>query len=174
MAGEPAGGEDKNKKEEGEQDSSSPPPLDLHGNPFCQDSRWREFVERVGEENKLLGARLRAAEVSVIAADVVEIIPASKGEEWGRAEENLTAPHLNEQFGPAFHMRLNNDKTGKARPEFSIAGRNRMEEEARLAARRSEAESNSTVQNLLRVFPKGKVVEVALSDLPKPNRRDDV
>jgi hypothetical protein len=141
---------------------------------LCDDRRWRAFVEGAAALSPHLGAKLRLAEVGALEEDALEAIPADRANGLSPGELERLAPALRESFGPAFHIRLNDDKKRKARDAHTIAGRNRLEAEARLAARRAAAERDESVQRLLRFFPKARVVDVALSEPAHPNRSDDV
>ena len=146
--------------------------------PLCDDPRWRGLVEALGARHPRLASKLRGAEVLAIGAQELLLLPADAANRPGAAELETAAALVREAFGDAFHIRLVDDTKRKAREPRSIAGRNRIAEADRIAARRAAAEQDAQVQRLLRHFPKGRIVEIALSDAPAdephPNRSDDV
>ncbi len=160
----------------------TPPPLpdaaDGDDPPLCDDPRWRGLVEALGEQYPRLASKLRRAEVLALAAQEVLLLPADAASRPSAAELETLAAFVREAFGDAFHIRPVDDTRKKARETHSIAGRNRSAEAARIAARRTAAEQDAQVQRLLHYFPKGRIVEIALSDPPgdepHPNRNDDV
>ena len=141
---------------------------------LCDDSRWRALVERAGSRHRHLAAKLRRAEVAEIAEDALTVIPADAAAGFSQDELELLAPLLQETFSPAFRIQLDDDTTKKARFAHTIAGRNRLAEESRLAAKKGAAESDEAVQRLLRFFPKGKIVDIAVNEAPNSDRSDDV
>ncbi|HKI99049.1 MAG TPA: hypothetical protein VKB51_11290, partial [bacterium] len=144
------------------------------GPALCDDARWRDMVKALSGKHRGLAAKLRRAEVTAIEATAVHVLPGDPHNRPSAAELELVAPFLQEAFGDAFHIALVDDTNRRAREAHTITGRNRIEQAARIAARRAAAEGDPQVQRLLRFFPKGRVVEIALSDEPHPNRSDDV
>lgn len=141
---------------------------------LCDDSRWRALVERAGSRHRHLATKLRRAEVAEIADDVLTLIPADAAAGFSQDELGLLAPLLQETFSPAFRIQLDDDTKKKARFAHTIAGRNRLAEESRLAAKKGAAETDEAVQRLLRFFPKGKIVDIAVNEAPNSDRSDDV
>ena len=141
---------------------------------LCDDSRWRALVERAGSRHRHLATKLRRAEVAEIADDVLTLIPADAAAGFSQDELELLAPLLQETFSPAFRIQLDDDTKKKARFAHTIAGRNRLAEESRLAAKKGAAETDEAVQRLLRFFPKGKIVDIAVNEAPNSDRSDDV
>ncbi|MDH4247801.1 MAG: hypothetical protein OEW39_08295, partial [Deltaproteobacteria bacterium] len=140
----------------------------------CDDPRWREFVERASAQNRRAAAQLRRMDVLALHADAVELALPDPTATLSPQNLEELQPLLHQVFGAAFQLRINNGKTGKTRPAFTIAGRNRLAEEARRAARRKDAEEDPLVKSLQRVFPKSRVVEVRLKETNPPDRSEDV
>jgi hypothetical protein len=136
------------------------------GPALCDDPRWRAMVKALGAKHRGLAAKLRRAELVAIGTDALEVLPADATGRPGAAELEAAAAFAREAFGATFHIALVDDTNRKAREAHTIAGRNRIEEAARLAARRAAAEQDPQVQRLLRAFPKGRIVEIALGDPP--------
>jgi DNA polymerase-3 subunit gamma/tau len=152
--------------------AEQPPPAD-EGVALCDDPRWRALVEALGPRQRWLATKLRMAEVREIGTDAVRVLAADEANRPTPAELEAALPLVREAFGPAFHIALPDDTNEKAREAHTIAGRNRIEAAARLAARRAQAENDEQVQRLLRHFPKGRIVEVALSNSPGNNPGDN-
>ena len=134
-------------------------------------------MEKAESAGKLLASKLRRMEVVSIEDGAITAIPPDDASGLSSAEEASLRPIADEVFSPAFHIRINDDKKERARFEHTIAGRNKLREEARIAALKSQAENDESVQRLLRFFPKGKVVAIALDEAASsgPNhRREDV
>ena len=139
----------------------------------CEDARWLALVEAVKSSRRKLAADLRRVEVTAIGEGEVRIAPPESGVEIGGAELEFLGPPLAEAFGAAFQLRIDHDSNRKARHGYSLIGREKQIEEARLSAEREAAIGDEKVQRVMRAFPQGKVEEVAHPEAPR-NRRNDV
>ncbi len=144
-------------------DDGPPPPAD-EGPAVCDDARWRGFVEAVGAAQPRLASKLRRAELAQLTADGARAIPADAANVPAADELAAAAPLLREAFGDAFQLQIADATTEKAREAHTIAGRNRIVAAQQLAARRDAARNDAQVQRLLRFFPNGRVVNIALSE----------
>ncbi len=149
---------------------------------LCEDPRWIALADKAGGESRLLAAKLRGMEVAEIGKTEIRVIaPNEAGALSDGMLAQLSGP-VHEAFGPAFQLRMIDDTKMRARHAHTIAGRNQLEEQARIAARKEAAENDENVQSLLRFFPNAKIVGVSLSEPANTapgesspaNRRDDV
>ena len=139
---------------------------------LCDDSRWRALVEKAEGAGKLLASKLRRLEVVSIGDEAITAVPPDEASGLSSSDEAALRPILDALFSPAFHIRINDDKKERARFAHTIAGRNQLREEARVAGLESQAENDESVQRLLRFFPKGKVVGIALGEASSSGRND--
>ena len=140
----------------------------------CEDPRWTGFVELVGAENKRAAAHLRRMEVDAIGDGVVELILPDRTAALEQAEWDALSPLLEKSFSGTFHIRIIDDKTGSARSAFTVSGRTRLREEARLAAMRREAAGDERVAGIMRHFHNSRIIEIKLREPQAPEGSEDV
>ena len=130
----------------------------------CDDERWNRLAASASAAGKMLGTKMRRLEVEDIGEDFIAVLPPDETSVLSTEDLEALRPLLDDAFSPAFHIRFNDDKKKVARFGHTIAGRNQLREEARLAGIKSTAENDDNVQRLLQVFPKGKVVDISIND----------
>lgn len=137
----------------------------------CDDPRWLDLVQAAAEKGKLLGARLRDAEVSGIAGEAVEA--AMRGRPLSAQDQALLETEGKRIFGAAFRMQWIDATPEAYRAHRSIAGRKQWREDRARAKERAAAEADPAVQQVRRFFPNSKVVQVQLAESAGPARPGD-
>ncbi len=137
----------------------------------CDDPRWLDLVQGVADKGKLLGARLRDAEVSAIAGQSVEA--AMRGKPLSGQDQALLEAEGKRIFGAAFRLQWIDAKPEAYRAHRSIAGRKQWREDRARAKERAAAEADPAVQQVRRFFPSSKVVQVQLAESAGPARPGD-
>jgi len=128
----------------------------------CDDPRWATLVQSVDSKTRLLGARLRDAEVRRIEGDGVEV--ALRGKPLAASDVALVEGEGRPIFGPAFRLMWIDATSKEYRARRSLAGRKLWRDERARAQERAEAEADPAVQQARRFFPNSKVVQVKLAD----------
>jgi hypothetical protein len=128
----------------------------------CDDPRWATLVQSVDSKTRLLGARLRDAEVRRIEGDGVEV--ALRGKPLAASDVALVEGEGRPIFGPAFRLMWIDATSKEYRARRSLAGRKLWRDERAKAQERAEAEADPAVQQARRFFPNSKVVQVKLAD----------
>jgi len=137
----------------------------------CDDPRWAALVQAVSSAGRLLGARLRDADVQRIEGDTVEA--ALRGQPLAGADLALVLAEGQRAFGPAFRLQWRDATSGQYRARRSVAGRKLWRDERARARQRAEAEADPAVQQVRRAFPNSKIVRVKLADPAAPPRTPD-
>ncbi|MBI4083000.1 MAG: DNA polymerase III subunit gamma/tau [Candidatus Lambdaproteobacteria bacterium] len=145
---------------------------------LCEDPRWQAAVAAVQEGGqRRLAADLRGTEVAAIdeggGEKTIALVPPRAAFDFTAAERAALDGALAQAFGAGFRHRRIDDTTRTARPEQTLAGRQRLTEEVRRAAERAAALADPAVGAIRRAFPGSRIVSAEVGAKAGGDMGDD-
>ncbi len=129
----------------------------------CDDPRFADLLARLKANNKpRLWALLRRVEVAEWAPQQLSLIPPAAGDNLTPEDRQIVEQTLQETQGQGFECRVIDDTNRKARPEYTLSGREQLARLHQEARERQAARGDAAVRDVLHSFPRGAVRDIRL------------
>lgn len=142
-------------------DPAALPPLPAEAP--CDDPRFADLLERLKAGNKSrLWALLRRAEVAEWGPRHVSLLLPGPGDNLGPDDQQWLSQALQEALGQGFECRVIDDTNRRARPAYTLSGREQLARLHQESRERQAARGDAAIGEVLHFFPRGAVRDIRL------------